>query len=83
VPPFSVPTIATSATRAAITRVTLRLLLTGGVLAARTTRLFCRTSALSASGSATTSAGAMEAMSRVTTAPDISLTRLNTLSGAG
>ena len=83
VQPFSVPTIVTSALQSAITHVTLSPLLTGGVLAATSTRLFCQTSAPIVSGSATMSVGVMEAMSHATTVPDTSPIRQRRISGAG
>ena len=81
-PLFSGPTIATSASRSVTTRATLHPPLMAGVLSATSTRSFCRTSAAGASRSATTSAHAMVAISRATTALGISPTRLSMTSGA-
>lgn len=83
VPPFLGVTIVTSALQSAITHVTLSLLLTGGVLAAISTRSFCQTSAPIVSGSATTSVGVMGVMSHATTVPDTSPIRQRRISGAG
>ena len=83
VQPFLGVTIVTSALQSAITHVTLSPLLTGGVLAAISTRSFCRTYAIGASRSATTSVGATEAMSHATTVPDTSPIRQRRISGAG
>ena len=83
VQPFLGVTIVTSAFQSAITRVTLRPLLTGGVLAATSTRSFCRTSAIGAGRTATTSVDAMGAMSHATTVPDTSPIRQRRISGAG
>lgn len=83
VQPFLALTIVTSAFQSAIIHATLRLLLTAGAQTATCTRSFCRTSALSAKRSAMMSVSAMGAKSLAITAPDISMTRLNTLSGVG